>query len=195
MSARDRKLDTLVFADRHTEHLALRGIVARAVDEPARVADTLGGDQDSFRVHAVENVAEALAFLADQVGGRHPQVVEEQFGGGMVQHGCERFDGETLADRVTQVDQQHRHAPAGLVDRIARRGAHQQQQQVGMLDARDEYLLTVDDEIVAVALRASLDARGVGAGRRLGDAESLQAQPAGGDVGQIFLLLLLAAMA
>ena len=46
---------------------AFLGIGDRLLDEPLGVADALGGDQDALGVHAVEDVAEALAFLADQV--------------------------------------------------------------------------------------------------------------------------------
>ena len=38
----------------------------RFLGEPAAVADALGGDQDPLGVHPVEDVAEALALLADQ---------------------------------------------------------------------------------------------------------------------------------
>jgi hypothetical protein len=58
------------------------------------VADAFGGDQDALGVHAVEDVAEALALLADQVLGRHLQVVEEQLGGGVVHHRADRADGQ-----------------------------------------------------------------------------------------------------
>src|SRR3546814_8937383 len=56
------------------------------------------------------------------------------------------------------------------------------------------YLLAVDDIAVAVAVRPGLELRRVRAGRRLGDAESLEAQLAAGDLRQVFPLLLLAAM-
>src|SRR5438034_403477 len=64
VGARDRELHALVLADRATEHLALARIGGRLCEEPSRVADALGTDQDAFGVHAVEDVAKALAFLA-----------------------------------------------------------------------------------------------------------------------------------
>ena len=67
----DRELDALVGADRAAEDDALGGVARRLLDEPAAVADALGGDQDPLGVHAVEDVAEALALLADQRVGGH----------------------------------------------------------------------------------------------------------------------------
>ena len=66
-----------------------------------------------------------------------------------------------------------------------RRRARQQQQQVGVLGPRDEDLLTVDDIAVAVAHGRRLQLRRVRAGRRLGDAEGLQAQLAARDLRQV----------
>jgi hypothetical protein len=99
-----------------------------------------------------------------------------------------------VTDRIAQIDQQHRHALGWLFDFVAGRGAHQQQQQVGVLGARNKYLLPADDIVVAVTHGAGLDARGVGTAARLGDAESLQAQRARGDIGQVFSLLRLVAV-
>ena len=104
VSARDRELDTLVFADRSTEHFASRGIFAGTIDEPACIADTLGRDQDSLGIHTVENIAETLALFADQVFRRHSQAVEKQFGGGVVQHGFQRPHGQAVTHRFAQVD-------------------------------------------------------------------------------------------
>ena len=76
-----------------------------------------------------------------------------------------------------------------------RRRARQQQHQIGMLGARGPDLLAVDDVVVAVAPREGLERSRVGAAGRLGDAEGLQPQLARGDLGQILLLLRLAAVA
>ena len=70
---RDRELHALVRADRPAEDDALRRVARRPLDEPAAVADALGGDQDPLGVHAVEDVAEALALLADQRVARAPR--------------------------------------------------------------------------------------------------------------------------
>src|SRR5919206_2082389 len=67
---RDGELDALVLADRPAEDLAFPGAAGRTIHEPPSIADALGGDQDPLGVHPVEDVAEALAFLADQAARR-----------------------------------------------------------------------------------------------------------------------------
>ena len=63
---RDRKLHALVLADRPVEDDALPGVLRRALDEPAAVANAFGRDQDPLGVQAVEQIPEPLAFFADQ---------------------------------------------------------------------------------------------------------------------------------
>ena len=190
----DRELDALILPDRAAEHLALIGIAGGLGDEPAGIADAFGGDQDALRIHAVQDVAEALAFLADQVLRRHFQIVQEDFRGGVVQHGADRADGQPLAQRLFHIDQEDR-KPLGLLRHLVlRRGAGQQDHQVGMFRPAGPDLLAVHDVFVALAHRHGADRGGVGARRRLGHAESLQAQLAGGDLRQVAFLLLLAAV-
>ena len=100
-----------------------------------------------------------------------------------------------LPYRLAQVDQEHRQPVRALPHLVGRRGARQQQHQVGMQHAAGPHLLAVDDvAVVALLVGARLELRGVGAGGRLGDAERLQAQRAGGDPRQVLLLLRLAAV-
>ncbi len=70
-------LDGLVLADRPVEYDALLRIVCRARERDPAEAHRLGGDQDALGIHAVQNVFEAAAFVADAVGGRHLQSVDE----------------------------------------------------------------------------------------------------------------------
>ena len=77
---------------------------------------------------------------------------------------------------------------------VARRGAREQQHQVGVLGAAGPHLLAVHHVMVALALGEGAQRGGVGAAGRLGDAERLQAQFAGGDLRQVLLLLLRRAM-
>ncbi len=135
IGARNRELDALVLADGPAEDAALPGIGGGAVDEEAAIADAFGGDQDALGIHAVDDVAEALVLLADQIFGRHFEIVEEQLGGGVVEHGADGPDGEALAQRLLHIDQQHAHAVGRLGDLLARRGAHQQHHEIGMLGA------------------------------------------------------------
>ena len=190
IGARDRKLHALVLPDRPAEQFALLGVGGGFFDEPFGVADAFRRDQDALGVHAGQDVAEALAFLADQVFRRHPQVVEEHFRGGMVHHGTDRIDADAGALRQPHVDQEHRQAVGALLDLLLRRGARQQQHQVGMLGARGPELLSVDDVVVvAFAFGGRAQRQRVGAGGRLGHAERLQPQFSAGDLRQIALLL------
>ena len=63
----ERMLDGLVLPDRPAEHDALFCIGGRALECGAAEADRFGGDQNALRIHAVENVLEAAALLADPV--------------------------------------------------------------------------------------------------------------------------------
>src|SRR5215212_3779645 len=60
------ELDPLVLSYRPAADDPLLSPLRGLVDEPAAVADALGGDQDPFGVHAVEDVSKAHALLADQ---------------------------------------------------------------------------------------------------------------------------------
>ena len=190
IGARDRKLHALVLPDRPVEQSALLGIGGGFGDEPFGVADAFRRDQDALGIHAGQDVAEALAFLADQIFRRHAQVVEEHFRCRVIHHGADRIDGDAGALRQPHVHQKHRQPVGALLGLLLRRGARQQQHQVGMFGARGPDFLAVDDVVVvAFAPRGGAQRQRVGAGGRLGDAEGLQAQFAAGDLGQIALLL------
>src|SRR6185437_11748518 len=60
---RQRVLHALVLADRPAEDDALLGVRRGASERDEAQADRLGGDQDAFGVHAVQNQAETLTFL------------------------------------------------------------------------------------------------------------------------------------
>ncbi len=70
-------LDALVLADGAAEDDAFAGIGGCAMQCVAAQADRFGGDQDTFGVEAVEQVAEAFAFLADAVFVGDEEVVDE----------------------------------------------------------------------------------------------------------------------
>ena len=190
----DGELHALVLPYRPAEDHAVAGIVAGLVDEPAAVADAFGGDQGALGIEAVEDVAEALAFLADQAIGGDLQVVEEQLVGLVVDHVGDRLHGQALADGLAQVDEEDRHAFGLALHLGQRRGARQQDHQVGVLDPRDPHLLPVDHIAVALAHGGGLDLGGIGAGGRLGHPHRLQAQLAAGQLRQVEALLRLAAV-
>src|SRR5689334_21545961 len=76
--ARDRELHALILADRSAEHHAPLRIRHDTDDEPVTIADALRGYQRALVVETVEDVLEALAFLADQVLGGDLLIVEEE---------------------------------------------------------------------------------------------------------------------
>src|SRR5581483_294614 len=196
VGAGDGELHALVRADGPAEHLALAGVLARAVHEPAAVADRLGGDEDALGVPAVDDVAEAHPLLADAVLDGNRQVVNEQLGGVVVQHQLQRPHVDAaLRPRLAQVHDEHRQ-PARLVLQLIVWGrAGEQQHEVRLQHAGDEHLLAVHHVVVVLAHGHCLQARRLRAGVWLGDGERLQAQLAAGDLGQVALLLLGAAVA
>ena len=70
-------LDRLVLADRPVEHHALLRVLGGARHGAAPQPDELRRDQDALGIHAVQDVLEALALLADAIGLGHRQRVEE----------------------------------------------------------------------------------------------------------------------
>ena len=181
VGAGNRKLHALILTDRAIEHHALPRIAPSLVGKPVSIANALGGDQDALRVHAVQNVAEALPFFADQVLGGNFEVIEEHFVGLVIHHVADGAHREAAPSALAQIDQEHGQS-LGLPLHFGQwRGARQQQHQIGMLHARDPDFLAVDDVAVALALGGGFDFGGVGAGGRLGDGEGLQAQFAGCD--------------
>ena len=70
-------LNGLVLANGAAEHDAVLGVLRRALDRRATEPHGLRGDQDTLGVHAVQDVLEALAFLADAILDRNVEAVEE----------------------------------------------------------------------------------------------------------------------
>ena len=70
-----REGDALVLADRPAEDDALVGVRDRSANGDPADAERLGRDQDALGVEPVEQVAEAVALLADAVVDGHGQVV------------------------------------------------------------------------------------------------------------------------
>ena len=188
------KLHPLVGTYGSAKHLPLAGVGGRFRGKPARIADALGGDQDTLGIHAIEDTVETLPFAADKVGDRHPQIINKELRGGVVHHGVYRPDGQPVAERLAHIHQQHRHAVRGATAIGARGRAHQQHHQVGMFRAGDKYFLAVHHEIIPVAHGRGANAGGIGATGGLGYTEGLQPQPAGGDIRQKALFLFIAAV-
>jgi hypothetical protein len=96
VSLSDGELDALVLANGPSEDHPLLRSRHRALDEPAAVAHALGGDQDAFGVHAVQDVAEAATLFTNQRGGGNAQIGELEFAGGVVQPGLDGAEGQAV---------------------------------------------------------------------------------------------------
>ena len=58
------------------EHHAFPGVGGGLGDEPLGIADAFRRNQDALGIHAGQDVAKALAFVADQILGGHLHVIE-----------------------------------------------------------------------------------------------------------------------
>ena len=70
-------LDALIFADLSPEDDPILGVLHRTLQRVTTNRDRLGTDQDALRVQAVEDIAKALALLADPIGFGDEQVIDE----------------------------------------------------------------------------------------------------------------------
>src|SRR5215210_7639586 len=190
------KLDALVLPYRAPEDLAFLGPLGGLVDEPPPVADALAGDEDPLGVHAVQDVAEALALLPDQGARRDAQVLEEELVGLVVDHDPPGLYREPAALRLVQGEEEDRE-PLGLTPHLLPgRRPSQQDHVVGVLHAGDVDLAPVDDVVLAVGAPPGRSPQGgrVGPSLRLRHAEGLQANLAARYLGQVLPLLLLGAV-
>src|SRR5215470_11277961 len=190
----DGELHALIRPDGLAEDHALLRVRHGLLDEPPRVPQGIGSDQDALSVHAVEDVGEALALLADEAVGGNLHVVEEERVGRVIHHHAERPHLESLALERADVDEEHAEAVRLLLELTHWRGAGEEEHQVRLEHAGDEHLLSVDDVLLALADGGGLELGGVGARVGLSDAEGLESQLARGDLGQVHLLLLLRAV-
>src|SRR5215210_1490815 len=150
------ELDPLILSYGTVEHDPLPSPLRGLVDEPAAVSDALGGDEDALGVHAVQDVAEALALLADQGARRYRQVLEDELVGLVVDHDPPGLYREAVAYRLAQLEDKDRE-PLGLaVHLVSGRRPRQKDHGVRMLDAGDVDLAPVDDVMVSVTLGPGL---------------------------------------
>src|SRR4029079_14250357 len=74
---RQRVLDPLVLADRPVEDFALAGVVDSLAQRRATQTHRLRGDEYPLRIHAVEDVFEPPALLADAIPSRDTKTIEK----------------------------------------------------------------------------------------------------------------------
>jgi len=92
----------------------------------------------------------------------------------IIHHHADRF-GTHRAFRLAQIHEEQRE-PARFFAGWRRRGAREEEHEIGVLQPRGPALLAVDHVDIAVPDRFRADLRRVAAGRRFRDAECLQAQ-------------------
>src|SRR5215468_4285245 len=166
---RQRMRDRLVLADGAVEHHAFLGVGDGAIERGAADADGLDADHDALRVERVEQVVEALADRADHVLLGDLEVLDDDLVG--VDGGPPQLGDLAHADRAAvEIREEERHAPERLRG-VAVAGPRQQQDLVRVLCVGGPHLAAVHHEAIAAALGAGLNARRVGAGVGLGDAE------------------------
>jgi hypothetical protein len=183
-------LDGLELRDRLAERLALLGVGQRLVERALREADAHRRDPDAPDVEDVQELLEPGAARAQEVLLRHAAL------------------GERQRPRVRRVPA---HLPVRLALLVAGRAVLDDDVRdlrvtvAGAGDGRDrdvpgdvgagvgdELLGAVDDPLRALEARAGLRVAGVAARLRLGEPEGAEA-PAGAQIGQVALLLLLGA--
>jgi hypothetical protein len=128
---------------------------------------------------------DAAVELADQVLGRHPDVVEPDLVDLVA--AVDQLDRPDLQALALHVDEQHR--DAGLLLGLGV-GADQGEDPVAVLPERGPGLLAVDDPVVAVPDRSRAQAGQVGAGVGLGEALAPEDVDVGGLREELLLLLL-----
>ncbi|MCY1355806.1 hypothetical protein D9M69_422420 [compost metagenome] len=165
--------DALVGADGLAELLAVGGPLQRQVQRALGLADAVGGDHHAAGGEPGVGHFPALVDFAEDLGGRHAAVVEEDLVGvvalvadalGSTAHGHARG---------ALVHQEGGHRVALLAVVLIGVGDGEDDGEVGMAGMADEVLAAVQHEVVAVAHGAGLDGVGVGAGARFGEGEAV----------------------
>ncbi len=168
---RQRVLDRLILAYWPVEHDAPLGVGRRAVQRQLAEPDGFGGNQDALGIHAMQDVFETAALLADAILKRNFEILEEQLVGidRLAAHFLDLVHGDTRAIEV-RVEQAE---PVGRTFHLIERcGARQKQHLLRDLGRGNPDLLAIDDVFVALPLRPGLQLRGVEPGVRLGDGEA-----------------------
>src|SRR5690606_7458448 len=176
-------------------HRDLHSFPTRRSSDLITVANAFRRNQRALRIQSFEYVFEALALFPDQVLFGDFQVLEEELIGLVIHHIWNRTHGQALANRLSQINDEDRHAFRFLLDLGQWRGARQQNHEIGMLHARDPDLLAVHHVTPVFLYGRRLQPRSIGAGGRLGDRHRLDPELACSDGRQIFLFLLTTAAA
>ena len=165
----ERMRDRLVLPDRPVEDHALLRVLHGALERGTADADGLDGRHDALGIERVEQVVEALPHFADHIARGNLQPIDEDLV--RVDGGATELLDLAHGDlRPIERREEEREAAEGL-GWVARRRAREQEHVRGLARVGVPHLAPVDDETIALLLGERLDARGVGARVRLGDAE------------------------
>ena len=148
-----------------------------------------GGDGEATDVEAAHRHLEAVALLADAVGGRDLDVLEDQRPGvARAQAELVVVAGGAEASAALPLQQERADAVVGLLAV----GVGEDQEAVGVVAEADPGLLAVQDVDVALAAGGAAHRRHVAAGVGLGQPEGAHLRPLGQGSQQALLLLLAA---
>ncbi|SPA54634.1 protein of unknown function [Cupriavidus taiwanensis] len=170
--------------DRLPEGLAVLDVLDGLLQQALELGGSGDGDDEAFLGQVVHQVAEALILLAEQVASRHPDVVEEQFGGVLGVHA----DLLQLAAAAEALAIGFDHDQADALGAGRRVGLAHHHHHVGDEAVRDEGLAAVDDPFVAIPHCSGTAGFHVRAATRLGNGNG-QHGLARADAGQPRLLL------
>ena len=168
---RQRVLNALVHADRTVEHHTFARVFGGPVEGAAAQPDHRCRDQDAFGIEAVQEIAETLALLADQVRFGHRQPVDEHGVGidALAAHLVDFADLHVVAVQVGIEQRQTVDRFFGFVDIL---GAGDHQNLVGPLRGRGPDLLAVEDVVITLEHRLGFEARRIQPGVGFGDGET-----------------------
>jgi hypothetical protein len=162
---RQRMLDRLIGADRTVKNDAVLGVLHRAGQRVLPNPDAFDTDQYAFGVEAVQQIAEALAFFANEVFQRYRQAVDEHL---VRVHRLAPHLGDFayVAMVPVEIGIEEAESFGRFGAFLDRRRPHQQHDFLGFLRRRCPDLLAVNDIAIAAALSLGLDLRRVQSGVR-----------------------------
>jgi len=111
------------------KHHPFASVADGLIDEPARVANALGGDENTFGIQTIEQVVEPAPLLPDKRLRREAQVAEEQHIRLLVDHCLDRPNFQTVAGR-SEVDQEETHPLRLFLDLVVGDGPSEQEEEV-----------------------------------------------------------------
>ena len=187
----EREARVLEIEHRLAERLAVLDELDGAIERALRGCLRADRDREALLRQLAHQVDEAFALLAEAVGHRHANVVEEQFGRVGAVH-ADLVEVAALAIAVARrFDEDDRNTlPAGRGIGV---GLGADERQVGVLAVGDIGLLPVDDIMIAVLFSAGADRLQVRADARFGHRDRGD-DFARNHLGQPFALLLFGAV-